>query len=376
MDESPGCPTIYIRLDRKATLDGGPDYQSVRVLAFTLCTTMPSWDPRAYAELIHILKSSCRERERTGSLPPISRELQCTHHVDCFCANRSADTRIDERPERTRTMRRNAEQSQKSSSSTDPAHPEGSSTNSSSGVSPTERDSGSTIYLSRACSITRHDLRLLQPGKVLNDELINFGMEYLVKTSEFCSSFLCLSTMFATLLKARSSFASGDPVWAGYWSRWKPLEKPLLLIPVNNKTGYHWYLLFVALLWDGNEPTGVSVTWLDSCRDKPHLTAVTKEMSMSLGRFIVNKARERLGIIGLDHTPPTERVIVREASVPIQDNECDCGLHVLKNASTILRNPSRAYELVFAPSYWGSNDCDPIRARLKDLLGKYCNGGD
>ena len=179
-----------------------------------------------------------------------------------------------------------------------------------------------------AIEISTRDVKELEPGRQLGDNLINFGLKHLLAGSspEVRYSTWAFDVFFAKRLQM---LAAQEPterfdLMRG-WIRRVPLQhKKLLLIPVCERN--HWYLVVCSNPRGFGYGPGTLVV-LDSYR-----SAVRNQITDLIGGFLA-MACGRENPEGECSIPRVHYPLVAQ-----QPNDFDCGIFLLEYAAKILNN--------------------------------------
>jgi Ulp1 family protease len=249
-----------------------------------------------------------------------------------------------------------------------------------------------------AFAIDIKSYRTLDYGSMLNDTIVHFYMNYLMKkgsifratgihlfNSFFFSKF---TSLYKDQLRDKKVSASTVKQIVARWDKHvKIFEKDFLVIPVCDRQ--HWLLLIVAFASnvpaDGDEPLVVKETARNSskCYNEPAILIFDSLGYRYLSRFtnpirnIFLKIRWQIERPNEDPKNFEDRTLMRDisAQVPKQRNMYDCGVHLLHSFELFLENPMRVYKKVLASEdlradFW--LDATEKRAKIKSLIPKTC----
>ncbi|KAF9649915.1 cysteine proteinase, partial [Thelephora ganbajun] len=212
-----------------------------------------------------------------------------------------------------------------------------------------------------AVNITRGDLERLQPGKYLNDTLIEFGLKLWLNDLRDCDPELAdqihlFSSFFYKKLAIKDKRAGYESV-RKWTSRVDVFSKRYLVVPINEHL--HWYL---AIIYQPEYTTNQSqnggrrtnsdgrnhqagragnhtyIFVFDSLNGK-HPGAMK-----NLVQYLRFEATDKKGI---DNPSSPEAMA---AHVPTQDNYCDCGLYLLHFAKVFMEDPVKSFNTILVGS--------------------------
>ena len=96
-------------------------------------------------------------------------------------------------------------------------------------------DDKTKIHLSRTLTLTKYDIARLQPGRCLNDTIIEFGIRKYVHHNN--KSILVLSPLFYTVLINKGSKKVRT------WHKSDIFKRHLIFIPIHSS--HHWSLCVI-----------------------------------------------------------------------------------------------------------------------------------
>ena len=209
-------------------------------------------------------------------------------------------------------------------------------------------------------SITVHDYKTLKEGEYLNDTIIDFYLAFLYETSlskAMKSDVHIYSSHFYSRLKGNAyPDKSGGPKLghskseSAYqrvksWTRKLNIfSKRMLIFPICEED--HWYLIIVCnpgLI----EPLDQNLDRMKITRTSQKASSPTILLLDSLGLSqpkSVGKIRsylhyEYLERNGISLSFGRDKIKLTNMNVPLQPNECDCGIYLLHYVQLIFQNP-------------------------------------
>ncbi|KAI0318025.1 hypothetical protein OF83DRAFT_1057564, partial [Amylostereum chailletii] len=194
-------------------------------------------------------------------------------------------------------------------------------------------------------------LRLLRPGRYLNDALMNFGLR--------CLMFAELRSLkpgiaeeiyvFETFFFAKLYLASQDRDYEGV-QRWNVkcdlFKKNYVLVPIHDHVRLHWYLAIILhpgriiRIYDKKTPSnapseaGCKIFILDS------LGFHHQQEARKLGEYLRRMACQKKKVPWVNTAAPDTVTV----PVPRQPNNVDCGIYLLHFARTFVFRPATSAE--------------------------------
>ncbi|KAI8093251.1 uncharacterized protein BX664DRAFT_329292 [Halteromyces radiatus] len=253
---------------------------------------------------------------------------------------------------------------------------------------PVDRSKGSI-------TITVEDQTRLEPTMFLNDSIIDFYLKWLmdsysginkhyrnkrrnrraVEQTHIFSSFF-----YNRLIQGSEKSISYENV-KKWTSKINLFGKKYAIFPINEN--WHWYLVLVYNL-DKCIPgqTALDPEVLDLSSDsegdrsltEPHIFVLDslggrqKKCTMNINDYLAQEAASRL------HVEPTEFIKPRfhYASVPRQDNSCDCGVFLLHFVDQFLNSPQSFIDILLTKNatspLWKADEIKDKRKELQDLF--------
>ncbi|KAI8353261.1 hypothetical protein EDC96DRAFT_517369 [Choanephora cucurbitarum] len=207
-------------------------------------------------------------------------------------------------------------------------------------------------------TIEKNDLKYLKPRQWLNDTIVDFVLQMYLDQYKLQSEVYISNSFFYSRLNEMSQDAGRKSSFDAI-KRWiqydKIFSKKLWLIPACED--HHWYL--IAVVNPGKKKQFIAV--MDSLN---RYNASGKAM-MLIKDFLSCKYLEENG-----KTIPPIKTLVRP--IPVQENNHDCGLHLLRSVQLLMLHRSKTLELlrgheVDSDRLWQSTPV-PSRKQLRQAL--------
>ncbi|KAH6614556.1 hypothetical protein B0J18DRAFT_374119, partial [Chaetomium sp. MPI-SDFR-AT-0129] len=178
-----------------------------------------------------------------------------------------------------------------------------------------------TPVILQGIQIYHEDLRKLDDGEWLNDNIVNYGLETLKKKYDDSNNRVHLfSTHFYTTLKKEKSAIDYDRV-RSWTKKAKLLDKDYVVVPVHEYS--HWWMAIICNpggLDHDIGPCSYRIITLDSL-NQDHSQAIDRLEKYLLAEFQDKKTR----II----TKPAQQLHIKAENIPQQNNSYDCGIFIL-----------------------------------------------
>ena len=203
-------------------------------------------------------------------------------------------------------------------------------------------------------SITKGDMRRLDPPMYLNDTLIDFKIQHMLQ-SEFSSKrslVHCFQSFFYTRLTDERNIEEGYKNVATWTKAVDIFEKDMIILPVNHTS--HWSVLFLLRpkmllheLSDESQASGAisenpespCILCLDSLSMHNTKSIVSKTRGYLLQEFLNKKCGGKKDDTFLAFKAAVETLpIVSMKDIPTQSNGYDCGMYIIKYVEIFLRS--------------------------------------
>ena len=225
--------------------------------------------------------------------------------------------------------------------------------------------------------VTLYDYFSLEEGEYLNDAIINFHLAYLAQeklSDDNKKDVHIFSTHFYTKLSnvpkkkkgESTSKTRGERAYERVkrWTKEVDLfSKKLVVIPICEDN--HWYVLLICSPGCIDSPTDERLVRgdpyfivMDSLGGY-HTTALSAMRSYLRYEYLERKGRP------LSLTK--EKMGELEASVPEQDNDCDCGVYLLHYIELIFRDPGKFYWSRKLPTFKKWFTTSDIKNKREDI---------
>lgn len=256
-------------------------------------------------------------------------------------------------------------------------------------------------------SVTTQDLASLEPGKELNDTVIDFYMRYIVEDVIVDVKKRNRVHVFSTYFYKRltdKSLAVGEErrgltadqrrhARVSKWTKGVDLfEKDYIFVPVNYK-GEHWFLIVICFpmlacpKWDSSRDIGSlfhktrmvkrpCILVFDSVAGGAAVAEFTS--NVIIGYLQEEYAAKKLNAIGGAAPDFRERLKRIVPTVPLQDGDVDCGLFLLQFAESFFVDPIPDFQENFLKGKepddhglieWFTQEViDEKREKIKDLI--------
>lgn len=227
---------------------------------------------------------------------------------------------------------------------------------------------------------TQHDYKQLQSPKFLNDTIVTFFMQYhldLRVDPAVTARVHIFNSFFFTKIKSLGRKKNGKSIAYDCVSRWykgiKIFSKDFLVMPVYDDG--HWLLIIICYpanlpRRDGHkipdeELFEPSILVLNSC------AGLAPTMKRALGQFLKWQWRQEHGTPRNFTINQTKNNGIRLvfADVPQQRDNYNCGVYLLGNFYSFIKNPRQAYIYMFRnrnlKDWFLENDIDISRERTR-----------
>ena len=235
----------------------------------------------------------------------------------------------------------------------------------------------------RKVTFTKHDFKLLQPAKFLNDTIIHFFMQYHFDNRierDLRLRMHIFNSFFFSKVKQEHGKKNGDsPPSYKFASRWLKkvdiFDKDFLIIPICEKD--HWLLVIVC--YPANSPSKNIHSILDEDLFEPAVFVLNSckglepPIKRALGHFLreqwlKERGSERSFVI---NNAKANGIRMLFPELPQQRNNYDCGVYILGYFYLFFNNPRRAYVKMFRKhsmkNWFIENNLDITRERRRML---------
>ncbi|KAJ7770709.1 hypothetical protein B0H16DRAFT_1715361 [Mycena metata] len=186
-----------------------------------------------------------------------------------------------------------------------------------------------TYIIGPGSLIAQDVLRLIEPRRMLNDNIINLGLQFCqsdlsLRCPSMHNEFFFFDTFFYTKLRA-----AGNETVAKIFKKCPLNEKKFVFMPIHLMEAVHWLLCLLYLHRPnlGGAVQSVHLFLLDSLRSGTRGDLI-KRLEWCIRRVAVHQKLQL----------PVQ-FVVQWIKVPQQNNLVDCGLYLLHFVQRILDNP-------------------------------------
>jgi len=204
--------------------------------------------------------------------------------------------------------------------------------------------------------ISTNEIQKLDTGQCLNDELINFYLQWLKRIPAASSICIHNSYLYTDYLKKSESRK-------GRWGDWEAAE--WMLIPIHQDG--HWFLILVGNLASLGSPpvTGstrpVCLMIIDSMENSGH-----KDVVKHVQDYLCLKAVDKFNL--LHPISPEIFQQKRTAGVLNQHNLFDCGIFLLEHAERFVNDPAGFFAQVQHSPLEQNLDAERKRVEIRELI--------